>query len=98
MERCPTCNAKYAGKRLCHRCKTDLGALVAIEERAYAHLEKAKAAFASNDLHEMFFHAKRSCSLRRTPEAAKLLSCAALLFNRFDLAIKGVLLCTGQKK
>ncbi|MDM8550186.1 hypothetical protein QUF72_08920 [Desulfobacterales bacterium HSG2] len=87
MERCPTCNAKYAGKRLCHRCKTNLGVLVDIEEKAKEHLEAAKAALASDDIKQMFFHAKRSCSLRRTPEAERLLAYASLLVNQYDRAI-----------
>jgi len=87
MERCPTCNAKYSGKRLCHRCKTNLGVLIDIEEKAKEHLEKAKSAFASDDIKQVFFHAKRSCSLCRTPEAERLLAYASLLVNRYDLAI-----------
>lgn len=87
MKQCPTCNAKYSGKRICHRCKTDLGVLTDIEDDAKAHLENAVSAFASKDFNLMFFHAKRACSLRRTPEAAKVLACASLLASRFNLAI-----------
>lgn len=87
MKQCPTCKAKYAGKRICHRCKTDLGILTDIEDSAKAHLENAVAAFVSKDFNSMFFHAKRSCSLRRTPEAAKTLACASLLVSRFNLAV-----------
>jgi len=87
MERCPTCNAKYAGNRVCHRCKTDLGVLADIENDAQEHLKKAQDAFASKDFRQMFFHAKRACSLRRTPEASGMLACASLLVSRFDLAL-----------
>lgn len=87
MKRCPACNAKYTGKRLCHRCKNNLGVLVDIEDRAREHLKKANKAFASDNLGEMFFHAKRSCALRRTQEATKLLAYAALLVSEPDVAI-----------
>ncbi|MBW1759230.1 MAG: hypothetical protein JRI88_02725 [Deltaproteobacteria bacterium] len=87
MERCPACNAKYIGKRMCHRCKTDLGILIDIEEKAEFHREKALFAFVSNDFEQMFFHARRSCSLRRTPDAVRLLACAALVVNQFNLAL-----------
>lgn len=87
MERCPTCNAKYRGKKLCHRCKTDLGALVDIETKAGLHQQKALSAFASNDFNQMFFHAKRAFSLYRSPASVRILACAALLTNKFDLAI-----------
>lgn len=88
MERCPTCKAKYSGKRICHRCKADLGSLLDIEEQAKEHLQKAKEAYASDDLEGLIFHARRSCSLRRTPEAARLLGCATLLSNRYDSALE----------
>ncbi len=87
MKQCPACNAKYTGKRLCHRCKNNLGDLVDIEDRARNHLKKATEAFASDNVREMFFHAKRSCSLRRTQEATKLLAYAALLVSQPGVAM-----------
>ncbi len=87
MERCPTCRAKYKGKPICYRCKTDLGPLLDVEERAVAHSEAAHAAHESGDPETMFFHARRSFSLRRTPESRRLLAGAALLARRRDLAL-----------
>ncbi|CAN2049140.1 hypothetical protein GMMP1_60011 [Candidatus Magnetomoraceae bacterium gMMP-1] len=87
MKRCPTCNAKYKGKTLCYRCKTDLAPLINIEERAESNIEKALSSYASNDFNQMFFHARRAWSLYCTPEAIKLLASAALLVKKFDLAI-----------
>ncbi|OQY57765.1 MAG: hypothetical protein B6245_15360 [Desulfobacteraceae bacterium 4572_88] len=84
MERCPTCNAKYKGSRICYRCKTDLGALLDIRQRAASRLERAATAFASEDFDQMFSHAKRACALHRTPEASKMLACAALLAKKYD--------------
>lgn len=87
MERCPVCNAKYAGNPICHRCKSDLAFLTDIEDKSREHLQKAKEAFVSEDFREMFFHAKRACSLRRTRETAEMLICASLLVARFDIAL-----------
>ncbi|QTA86012.1 hypothetical protein [Desulfonema magnum] len=87
MERCPTCNAKYTGKRICHRCKSDLGLLLDTEQEAGEYLEKAMSAFAEKDFNQMFLHAKRACALQRTPEAARVLACASLLVNKFDMAM-----------
>ncbi|MCP4346779.1 MAG: hypothetical protein GY795_14785 [Desulfobacterales bacterium] len=87
MERCPTCNARYTGKRVCHRCKADLGPLADIEQDANSHLEKAISAFFSEDYDQMFFHARRSFSLRQTRASARVLACASVLVRRFDIAL-----------
>ena len=87
MERCPTCNSKYKGTPVCRRCKTDLSPLLDIEEKSRDHYKTAVSAFACNDFNNMFFHAKRSFSLMQTPENCRLLACAALLLQRFDIAL-----------
>ncbi|MDM8523576.1 hypothetical protein QUF80_09420 [Desulfococcaceae bacterium HSG8] len=87
MERCPTCNARYTGKRFCHRCKTDLGTLADIETSAGEHLDAAISAFDAKDFRQMYFHAKRACALRRTPEGARVLASASLLVGQFDAAV-----------
>jgi hypothetical protein len=86
VERCPVCNARNNGQRICYRCKTDVGHLMDIEEEARKHLEAAGAAFEIEDYEQMFFHAKRSHSLRHTPESIRILACAALLTGKFDPA------------
>lgn len=87
MERCPTCKAKYKGKPVCHRCKTDFSLLLQIENDAAMHLKKASRAFDEEDYDNMFFHAKRSFSLRQLPGAKKMLACAAILTRRYASAI-----------
>lgn len=77
MERCPVCNARYAGKRQCHRCKADIGVLADIEAAADAYRKQAAAAYLAADYPLMLDHARRSCSLRKTPEAVWLMACAA---------------------
>jgi hypothetical protein len=87
MERCPTCKAKYKGKPVCHRCKTDLSLLIKIEKDAAMHLQKAYQAFEEGDYEDMFFNARRSCSLRQLPGGKKMLACAAILTRRYKNAI-----------
>jgi hypothetical protein len=87
MEQCPACNAKYIGDQICHRCKMDLGPLLAIEAEASSHLEQAMEAFAENNFEQMFYHATRSCALRQTPKSSRVLACAAVLVGRFDQAL-----------
>lgn len=93
MEKCPTCNAKYKGKTFCHRCKTDLSILIDIENKAKDHLNKAGQAFMSKDYTSMFYHAKRSFALLRTPESQRLLASASLLVRKYGLAV--TLACPG---
>lgn len=88
MERCPVCNARYSGNRQCHRCKADIGMLADVEEAADAYREEAVAAWRASDFLLMLGHARRSCSLRKTPEAVCLMACAAFLTRRFDLAMR----------
>lgn len=87
MEKCPTCNAKYKGKKRCYRCKTDLSLLIDIENQAEEHMEKAHEAFNAKDFNQMFFHAQRACNLRRTRESEKLLACASVFLKKFNLAV-----------
>lgn len=88
MELCPVCNARYTGKRQCHRCKADIGKLADIEEAADVYRKQAVAAYQSSDYKQMLDHAKRSCSLRKTPEVVRLLACAAFLTRHFDIAMR----------
>lgn len=88
MERCPTCKAKYRDKSVCYRCGTDLGLLLKIEKDAAMHLEKVQQAFLEKKFEKMFFHARRSWSLRQLPEGRKMLACAAILTWRFKTAIR----------
>lgn len=87
MERCPTCKAKYRGKRVCHRCRTDLGPLLDIGKDAKEHYRKAAAAFREDDYKRMHEHARRACSLLKTPETTRMLACASLLVNDFSSSL-----------
>lgn len=86
MERCPACHAPYTGKNRCHRCKLDLSTLLQIETRALEHLNSAKTELDSENMEKAFYHARRSCSLKKSPEAMGILMISAILTRRFDEA------------
>jgi hypothetical protein len=88
MKHCPVCKARYTGKRQCHRCKADIGNLANIEAEAFDFREEALAAYQDGDYARMQELARRSCSLRKTPEAIRLRACAALLNGQFDQAVR----------
>ncbi|MBF0204559.1 MAG: hypothetical protein HQK67_09660 [Desulfamplus sp.] len=85
MNICPICNAQLEDSRECRRCKTDLGQIMDVKIDSMNHQQKAIAAFEQNRFHDMFFHARRSLALFYSPESAKLLACAAIMVNKFDL-------------
>jgi len=87
MKRCPTCNARYKGKQVCHRCGMNIGSLIDIQQQAREHYHLAIKHYYDNNFDQMFFHARRTCSLYRNPESIKLLACAALMINHFEMAI-----------
>jgi hypothetical protein len=87
MEKCPTCGARWAGKEVCHRCKTDLGSLLDIEHQAARHHEAGMGAFKKGDFEQMYYHAERSWSLRRTPESRGFLACASIMAGKYREAV-----------
>ncbi len=87
MTRCPACNSRYKGIGKCRRCGTDLEAIADIERRAESHLKQAVSARESNDIESMYFHSQRACSLRKTPESMKIMAYAAIMTNRFNIAV-----------
>lgn len=87
FEKCPVCNARYAGKARCHRCRTDLAPLLNVLSQADAHYRRAVSARNRRDFKAMFHHARRSYQLHRGEATRKLLAVAALLNRKFDLAL-----------
>lgn len=85
MERCPVCKASYKGRSPCRRCGADLSLLAHVEETAARCLEDARRALADADYERAFALARRSLSLRRTPEALDILEQAALLTGRIPV-------------
>ncbi len=87
MKRCPTCHANYDGKPVCRRCGTELDRIARLEQESIEHEEKAKAEFDRKNYPGMFYHARRACAIRRTPQNVKLFACSAVLTGHYDLAI-----------
>ncbi len=88
MERCPTCGARHAGGPSCHRCRTDLGQVLAIERAAARHRRRARAALERGDRAAARAHAGRACTLHRCPESLTVRALAALADGDFLAALR----------
>ena len=88
MERCPTCGARHAGGPSCHRCRTDLRQVLAIERAAARHRRLARAALERGDRGEARAHAGRACALHRSPASLVVLALAALADGDFPAALR----------
>ena len=85
MNTCPACNAKYLGRKNCHRCKSDLTPLLKIESQAEEYLDKALSALKKNEYDKMGCFAKKSCALKHSQQGKKLLFYATLLSGKIPL-------------
>ena len=88
MERCPTCGARHAGGPSCHRCRTDLRQVLAIERAAARQRQEARAALDRGDRAEARAHAGRACALHRSPESLAVRAVAALAERDFTAALR----------
>ncbi len=88
MERCPTCGARHAGGPSCHRCRTDLRQVLAIERAAGRHRQEVRAALDRGDRAEARAHAGRACALHRSLESLTALAVAALASGDFPAALR----------
>ena len=88
MERCPTCEARHAGGPSCHRCRTDLRQVLAIERSAARHRRLARAALERGDPGEARAHAGRACALHRSADSLIALALAALADRDFPAALR----------
>ncbi len=82
---CPVCNAALEDSRICPSCNAELGKIIDIKADALHHYNRAVSAFEQNRFHDMFFHARRSFTLLSSTESARLLACAAVLVDKFNL-------------
>ena len=87
MKKCPTCNAVYKGRPTCHRCRTDLSRLLALEAQGDFHIQFALHAYAQKNNHEMLHHARRAFMIRKTTVTSRLYACAAMLCGHFWLSL-----------
>ena len=88
MEYCPTCGARHAGGPSCHRCRTDLGQVLAIERAAARHRRQARAALDRGDRAAARTHAGRACALHRSPESLAVFAVTALAAGDFPAALQ----------
>lgn len=86
MKKCPTCNAVYKGKPTCHRCRTDLSPLLALEKQVQNHIQLALEAHIQKDYARMLFHARRAFMIRKNTVTTRVYACAAMLCGHFWLA------------
>ena len=76
MEHCPTCGVRHAGGPSCHRCRTDLRQVLAIERAAASRRRQARAALERGDRAEAGNRARRACTLHRSSESLAALALA----------------------
>ena len=88
MERCPTCGARYAGGPSCHRCRTDLRQVLAVEQAAAHCRRQALEALDRGDRAVARERAARACALHRTPESLAAAALAALADRNFPAAVR----------
>ena len=88
MERCPTCGARHAGGPSCHRCRTDLRQVLAVERAAARHRRQGVAALDRGDRAAARAHAGRACALHRSPESLTALAVTALAAGDFPAALR----------
>ena len=88
MESCPTCGARHVGGPSCHRCRTDLRQVLAVEQAAARCRRQARAALDLGDPAEARHRAGRACTLHRSPESLMALALAALADRDFPAAIR----------
>ena len=88
MERCPTCGARYAGGASCHRCRTDLRQVLAVEQAAARCRRQALAALGRGDCAAARERAARACALHRSRESLAAAALAALADRDFPAALR----------
>ena len=88
MERCPTCKAQHRGPLFCHRCKTDLRQVLAVERAADRQRRHARAALERGYRSQARACARRACALHRSPDSLRVRALVALGDGDFPLALR----------
>lgn len=88
MDRCPTCGARHAGGPSCHRCRTDLQQVLAVERAAAGCRREALAALDRGDRAAARERAARACALHRSPASLSAAALAALADRDFAAAVR----------
>ena len=89
MARCPTCGVRRRGASpVCHRCRTDLSRVLAIERAADRCRRRALAALERGRNPEARACAERACSLHRSADSLAVRALVALADRDFPLALR----------
>lgn len=72
-DRCPVCQARFRGARVCSRCGADLGCPMRLAAEAWHLREAARLAFAKGDFAATVEAAAQAQEIQRTPEGEALL-------------------------
>ncbi|MBI4602569.1 MAG: hypothetical protein HY721_11475 [Planctomycetes bacterium] len=86
--RCPTCGARRRGDAVCHRCRTDLGLLIAIEAQADRLLQDVLRAHSHGRFRTAMARARALLRLEPSPGAWRLLAASALRAGDFATAVR----------
>lgn len=70
--RCPVCQARFRGSRLCSRCGADLAPLMILAVQAWRLRQAARDALARGDLTRARQLADTAQAVHRTPRGASL--------------------------
>ena len=87
IEKCPACNATYAGRENCHRCGTDILQLIRIREKSGEYCREALKSHASGDYENMYLLSKKAVSKFAGSLSLQILCRAAFLTGRFETAL-----------
>ncbi len=85
---CPACRAPRREGTVCHRCKSDLGLLVRLEQQADTLQARAERCYARGWYRQAAALAEASQSLEASPDRRKLLACSRLMCGDFPGAWK----------
>jgi hypothetical protein len=86
--RCPTCGARRGGRDVCHRCKSDLSLLRAVEARADQKLAEAVGAYREGRFRQAAALATEAHRVEARPECLKLLAASAARAGDFITAVR----------
>jgi len=91
--RCITCGAPRRDGPVCHRCKSDLTPLIALERRVEALRAEARRWYALGWYHGVIALAGEITRIGASPEDFRLLACAGLRCGDFQTACQAYVRC-----
>lgn len=85
---CPTCGAPRGEGAACHRCRSDMAPLLALEQRADVLRAEACRCYAHGWFRRAAALLGETTRIEASPENLKLLACAGLLCGDFESACR----------